>query len=94
MQSKESKDELISDSVLRQVICWSLFAVVLLPCGVLFLLTFFYFFWVGGNLFAVNVLGYVIAAIGFFWFMSIIMMLLCLAINFLQNSKDSNNDSP
>ncbi|MDR1054203.1 MAG: hypothetical protein LBL39_08505 [Planctomycetaceae bacterium] len=89
----ENKDELISNSVLRRVVCWGLFPVVLLPCGVFFLLAFFYFFWVCGNFFAVNVLGGVMLAMGFFWFISIIIVFLCLAINFLQNGKDNNSNS-
>ncbi|MDR2168799.1 MAG: hypothetical protein LBP59_01495 [Planctomycetaceae bacterium] len=72
---------------LRRVVCWFLFPAILIPCGIIFLFVFLCFFWSMGDTFTVTALGWVILALGFFWCISFVAIIICLAIAFLRQGE-------
>jgi hypothetical protein len=87
MKDNKNNGELISELVLRRVVCVTLFPAVLLPCGVVILFVFLCFFHFSEDLFSVEVLSWVILVFLFFWILSLITLLFCLVAAFLQSGE-------
>ncbi|MDR0392506.1 MAG: hypothetical protein LBH59_11400 [Planctomycetaceae bacterium] len=88
----KNNKELMSNFVLRRVVCFLLFPAVLLPCGVVFLLGFLFFFHVSHDFFSVSVLSWTIFVLVFLWLISLVTLLFCLAVSFLQTQEKDDND--
>ncbi|MDR2117350.1 MAG: hypothetical protein LBP87_13310 [Planctomycetaceae bacterium] len=73
----------------RQTIQWLLVSVILLPIGMIFLFTFGRFFAMFGDLVAATIFDWLALGLGFFWFLSLVSLLMCVALQLLKNN---NND--
>ncbi|MDR3198406.1 MAG: hypothetical protein LBU34_11115 [Planctomycetaceae bacterium] len=70
----------------RQTIQWLLVPIILLPVGMVFLFTFGRFFVLFGDLTAAAILDWLALGLGFFWLLSLIAQLICVALLLIKNN--------
>ncbi|MDR1964176.1 MAG: DUF3292 domain-containing protein [Planctomycetaceae bacterium] len=71
----------------RRTIQWLFVPVILLPVGMVFLFTFGRFFAIFGDPISAAILDWLALGLGFFWFLSLVSQLLCVAL-FLSKEDD------
>jgi hypothetical protein len=69
----------------RQTIQWLFVPIFLLPVGMMFLFTFGRFFAMFGDSVSATILDWLALGLGFFWFLSLVAQLLCVALLLLKN---------
>ncbi|MDR0610819.1 MAG: hypothetical protein LBG58_11965 [Planctomycetaceae bacterium] len=73
----------------RRTIQWLFVPIFLLPIGMVFLFTFGRFFVVFGDPVSATILDWLALGLGFFWFLSLIVQLLCVALLLLKNGNSN-----
>ncbi|MDR0336395.1 MAG: hypothetical protein LBI18_04825 [Planctomycetaceae bacterium] len=77
---------LIETLASRQTIQWLFVPIILLPIGMVFLFTFGRFFSLFGDPVSATIFDWLALGLGFFWFLSLISQLMCVALVLLKNS--------
>jgi hypothetical protein len=72
----------------RQTIQWLFVPIILLPIGMVFLFTFGRFFSLFGDRVSAIIFDWLALGLGFFWFLSLVFQLMCIAL-FLLKNKDN-----
>jgi hypothetical protein len=70
----------------RQTIQWLFVPIILLPIGMVFLFTFGRFFALFGDTFSARILDWLALGLGFFWLLSLVSQLMCVALFLLKHN--------
>ncbi|MDR2756471.1 MAG: hypothetical protein LBC20_12255 [Planctomycetaceae bacterium] len=72
----------------RQTIQWLLVPVIFLPIGMVFLFTFGRFFAMFRDRVAETIFDWLALGLGFFWLLSLVSLLMCIALFLLKNNNN------